>query len=95
MVKGGRTTNSESRVRATLCSSAWLLFACAIHQGLRHISNAGTCNIAMSQYHDASDHEGEGDDGVEVGSTCRRPHICNQRDQHLRTQTDMSCMTYA
>jgi len=25
MVKGGRITNSESRVRAALCSSAWLI----------------------------------------------------------------------
>ena len=87
MVKGGRTTNSESRVRAAFLRSAWLLFACAFYQGLGHVTDAEACNIALSHYHDASDHEGEGDDGVEVGSTCRRPHICNQRDQHLHTQT--------
>jgi len=87
MVKGGRTTNSETRVRAAFFRSAWLLFACAFYQGLGHFTDAEACNIAMSHYHDASDHEGEGDDGVEVGSTCGRPHICNQRDQHLHTQT--------
>ena len=87
MVKGGRMTTSDNRVSAAKCSSAWLLFACIFYQGLTHSSNAGACNNALSHYHDASDHEGEGDDGVEVGSTCRRPHVCNQRDQHLHTQT--------
>lgn len=35
-------------------------------------------------YLDAGDHEGEGDNGVEVSATCWSSHISNQGDQHLK-----------